>query len=267
MISSKHQIYFKRWQLDKPIKDLETHSSFLYWCHQNGRPVVLKIYKPHSNEAISARLLAHYNCHGAVEILAHEDDACLLAQVGDGRELVELTRANDDGRATEILCEVIQRLHNAPAKNIGLVPVDDFLADFDKYLTQTHVPERELVIKARVVYADLSASQSKKLNLHGDLHHYNVIQSTDGDWLAIDPKGFWGEVEYELGSLLRNPLDDDFKNIDMQRRFEIIEARLGYDMKRVQQWAFCQAVLASIWGDDDIVFGARMVKVMDTSSG
>lgn len=262
MISSKHQIYFKRWQLDKLTKDLETHSSFLYWCQQDGRPVVLKIYKSHSNEAISAHLLKHYNCQGAVEILAHEDDACLLAQVGDGRELVELTRANEDGRATEILCEVIQRLHNAPAENIGLLPVDGFVADFDKYLARSGAPEHELVAKARKVYVDLSASQGKKLNLHGDLHHYNVMQSGDGDWLAIDPKGYWGEAEYELGAFLRNPLVDDFKNIDMQLRFEIIEARLGYDMGRVRQWAFCQAVLASVWADDDMVFARRMVGVM-----
>lgn len=260
MISTKQRIYFNKWQLGAPHKNLETHSSFLYWCAQDNLPVVLKIYKSHSDEAAAANLLRHYEGRGAVKVLAHDEGACLLQQVGNGRELVELTRASDDGFATEILCEVIKELHSAPAIDIGLRPVDEFIADFDEYLAGDLIAERDLVEQAREVYADLSASQGKKLNLHGDLHHYNIMQAADdGVWLAIDPKGYWGEAEYELGAFLRNPLADDFVAIDMVKRLKIIDARLGYDMERVKQWAFCQAVLASVWADDDMVFARRVV--------
>lgn len=260
MISTKHQIYFDRWRLGQPTKTLETHSSFLYWCRQNDLAVVLKIYKSHSDEAPSATLLSHYNGHGAVRVLKHDDEACLLEQVGNGRELVELTKAGDDAEATEILCEVIQKLHNAPTADIGLRPVDDFILDFDTYLAGSVAGDaRDLVERARLVYAELAASQGAKLNLHGDLHHYNIMQAGDGVWVAIDPKGYWGEAEYELGAFFRNPLAGDFVGVDMTVRLGVIGRGLGYDVKRVKQWAFCQAVLASIWADDDMVFAKRVV--------
>ena len=41
--------------------------------------------------------------------------------------------------------------------------------------------------------------------LHGDLQHYNVLLDKDRGWVAIDPKGVVGELEYEVGALLRNP--------------------------------------------------------------
>ncbi|PCI85519.1 MAG: hypothetical protein COB24_12775 [Hyphomicrobiales bacterium] len=261
MISTKQQLYFDKWQLGKPNKTLETHSSFLYWCAQDNLAVVLKIYKSHSDEAAAANLLRHYDGCGAVKVLAHDEDACLLEQVGNGRELVEFSRVGDDVKAAEILCQVIGKLHSAPAIDIGLRPVDEFVVDFEEYLARDFCVERDLVERARRVYTDLSASQGNRLNLHGDLHHYNIMRAGDGGWVAIDPKGYWGEAEYELGAFLRNPLAGDFVGIDMGGRFDIIDAQLDYDMERVKKWAFCQAVLASVWADDDMVFARRMVGV------
>jgi streptomycin 6-kinase len=40
-----------------------------------------------------------------------------------------------------------------------------------------------------------------------DLHHYNVLSDSGRGWLAIDPKGLVGEVEYEVGAAIRNPID------------------------------------------------------------
>ena len=43
--------------------------------------------------------------------------------------------------------------------------------------------------------------------LHGDLQHYNVLRDEVRGWLAIDPKGVVAELEYEIGSILRNPVE------------------------------------------------------------
>ena len=55
------------------------------------------------------------------------------------------------------------------------------------------------------MYVDLSGSQRSTRLLHGDLQHYNVLFDTDRGWLAIDPKGVVGELEHEIGAVLRNP--------------------------------------------------------------
>lgn len=263
LFSTDHQNYFYKWGLEAAYKNMETLSSYLYWSVLDEQKVVLKIYKPISDEADSVKLLGHYNGHGAVQVLRNCDEACVLELVGDGFELVELTRRGDDLAATREFCSVVKRLHAAPAIDIGLRPIDGFLADFDGYLAQEDVAERELVQRVREIFIRLCAEQQKKVNLHGDLHHYNMMQDASGEWVAIDPKGLWGEREYEIGRYMLNPLPDEYENIDVEARYEIVEAELGYDMQRVRGWAICQAVLASIWGDDKMEFGNRFVDMFE----
>lgn len=262
LFSSQHEVYLHKWKLSAPTKRLETFSSFLYWCLDADQPVVLKIYKDHSDEAASARLLSHYDDNGAVRVLQNDDYACLIEQVGDGHELVELTRTGDDAKATQIFCNVVKNLHAAPAVNIDLKPVDDFLQDFDDHLAKDNLKNRDLVQKARNIFAKLSASQGQKLNLHGDLHHYNIMQAKDDTWLAIDPKGLWGEAEYEIGRYLINPLGDDYRDIDLMKRLEIIDTALSYDLQRIKSWAFSQLILAIISSDEQDEFNEHVTNLV-----
>lgn len=267
LFSTTHQKFIDKWSLGKVSKQLETHSSFLYWVQREQAQLVLKIYKDCSDEADSARLLLHYDGKGAARAVEYSEQACVLEVVGEGYELVELTRKGDDAQATEVFCDVVKKLHKAPATDIGFRPVDDSLADFDEYLAGGSVMERDLFIEARNVYAELSASQGQKLNLHGDLHHYNILRADDGEWVAIDPKGLWGEAEYEIGRFLLNPLDADYLGVDVARRLEIIEQWLGFDMDRVVRWTFCQAVLATIWSGNQAAFGRHVGRIIRTYRG
>jgi streptomycin 6-kinase len=41
------------------------------------------------------------------------------------------------------------------------------------------------------------------------LHHYNVLFDIESAvWVAIDPKGVVGELEYEVGAIIRNPVEN-----------------------------------------------------------
>ena len=66
---------------------------------------------------------------------------------------------------------------------------------------------RALLDPAQRIYADLVRRSAMPALLHGDLHHYNVLSDRARGWCAIDPKGVVGELEYELGAALRNPID------------------------------------------------------------
>ena len=90
--------------------------------------------------------------------------------------------------------------------------------------------------------------------LHGDLQHYNVLLDRDRGWLAIDPKGVVGELEYEIGAMIRNPVDHPalFTNpATINRRLEILTAMLNLDHARALRWSFAQSVLSLIWGVED----------------
>jgi streptomycin 6-kinase len=90
--------------------------------------------------------------------------------------------------------------------------------------------------------------------LHGDLQHYNVLYDNKRGWVAIDPKGVIGELEYEVGALLRNPMELPelyTQRATVERRVEILASVLPLDRSRVLRWCFAQAVLSAIWGVED----------------
>jgi streptomycin 6-kinase len=90
--------------------------------------------------------------------------------------------------------------------------------------------------------------------LHGDLQHYNVLSDGARGWIAIDPKGVAGELEYELGAALRNPHErpELYSNTSaVERRIACFAQHLPVDAGRVLAWAYAQAVLSAIWTVED----------------
>jgi streptomycin 6-kinase len=113
---------------------------------------------------------------------------------------------------------------------------------------------RTLVDAAQRVYAELCVTQREPALLHGDLHHYNVLSDRTRGWCAIDAKGVVGELEFEVGAALRNPIDrpDLYASLEIvERRLERFGLVLGVDVGRARGWCFAQAVLSAIWSLED----------------
>lgn len=90
--------------------------------------------------------------------------------------------------------------------------------------------------------------------LHGDLQHYNVLFDNARGWVAIDPKGVVGELEYEIGAILRNPVEQPEIFADpsvIKGRLETLTSHLHLDYSRALRWSFAQAVLSAIWSVED----------------
>jgi len=107
---------------------------------------------------------------------------------------------------------------------------------------------------ARDIYQSLAATQSTVMLLHGDLQHYNVLSDKSRGWVAIDPKGVVGELEYEVGAMLRNPTElPDFFTAEktIRRRLKVLSDCLDLTYERTISWAFAQAVLSAICDVED----------------
>jgi streptomycin 6-kinase len=103
------------------------------------------------------------------------------------------------------------------------------------------------------VFLHLCASQSAPRLLHGDLHHGNVLLDANRGWLAIDPKGAIGEIEFEFGAALRNPCERP-ELFTAETTIERRVARYSNGQRnagRILGWAFAQAVLATLWELED----------------
>src|SRR5687767_935895 len=113
-----------------------------------------------------------------------------------------------DDEASETIASVIQQMGRAAVSDVRFPTVQDWSKGFERYLdSNDRRVSRDLVERAQSVFTDLGSSQQNARLLHGDLQHYNVLRDDARGWIAIDPKGVVGEVEYEIGAALRNPAE------------------------------------------------------------
>jgi len=254
MPSPSDQLNAKAIEWNVTIKEMrETSTSLIAFGQRDESPVVLKISKQEGDESQSGAVLSAFP-EGAVKALEFETGAVLLERLEPGDPLVNLVRAGKDEEATEILAQVMRKLAHHSAPN-SCPTVSDWGRGFDCYLESAdkQIP-RELVVEARDLYQDLARSQRSTMLLHGDLQHYNALFDAERGWVAIDPKGVIGELEYEVGPILRNPVEEsDFfaKPEIVQRRLDYLVATLQLDYQRTLSWSFAQAVLSTIWDVED----------------
>ena len=237
------------------VQARQTDTSLVAFGTRDGLPVVLKLLRWECDEWHSGQVLAAFGGRGTVRVLEHVPGAMLLERLTPGTPLADLSLAGRDDEATEILAEVIAKLSPSPARPDGVATVEAWGRAFERYLaTGDRQIARGRVEAAQRVFLDLCAGQRETRLLHGDLQHYNVLLDAGRGWVAIDPKGVVGEVEYELGAALRNPIERPalFASREVvERRVGRFEAALGVDAGRVLAWAFAQAVLSAVWGVED----------------
>ena len=232
----------------------ETPTSLLGFGVRAGRGVVLKITKQTGDESHSGEVLKAFAGDGAVKVYESETGAVLLERLEPGEQLVDLVKRGEDEEATKILAQVMKKLahRQAPAE---CPTVADWGRGFDRYLASgdQQLP-RELVHEARDLYQELTATQGTMMLLHGDLQHYNVLFDNERGWVAIDPKGIVGEWEYEVGPLLRNPVEHPelFANTAIiRRRLKILTTLLPLNYSRVLRWSYTQSILSAVWDVED----------------
>ena len=205
------------------------------------------------DERRSGDVLEAFGGRGTVRLLGRSAEGLLLERLEPAIALSTLV-GEDDRAATATLAEVIAGLTPTHVPD-GTPSAADYLSSFDRYLESGGQElSRVLVGHARDVYVHLCGSQRQVRLLHGDLHHDNVVFDAKRGWVAIDPKGVVGELEFELGAALRNPiaLPEVFTDARViETRVRTLAETLDLDRSRILEWAFSQAVLSTIWLIED----------------
>jgi streptomycin 6-kinase len=229
----------------------ETDTSVLVFGSRGNQPVVLKVVRNPGDEWLAGNVVRSFDGRGMVHAYEVAEGAALLERILPGEPLISLVMAGRDDEAVDILAEVIQRMGDARPRST-FTTVEDWFRSFDRYLEGGNqaIPA-VLVEQARDLYRRLCDSQGERRLLHGDLHHENILFDSRRGWLAIDPKGVIGEIEYEIGAALRNPVAHPASFASrriVRRRIDRFRRILSINEGRVLQWAFTQAVLSVIWG-------------------
>ena len=240
--------YLVRWRLEPDGEPIATHSSRLLPVRRDGLPAMLKIALE-DEERRGAALMEWWNGFGAARVLAHEDDALLLERAEGGGSLIEMARSGHDDEATRIMCAVASSLH-APKDRppSTLVP----LATWFRALAAGSMKHGGILERAAATARRLLDAPRDTVVLHGDIHHGNVLDFGRRGWLAIDPKGLWGERGFDFANILCNP---DLAIATAPGRFarqaDVIAEAAGLDRERLVKWALAFAGLSAVWTLED----------------
>lgn len=243
----------------------------------DGTEVILKLCVPLSEMLTELNALRLYDGRGICRLLDSDEvqGAMLLERLKPG---VMLATVTDDETATAIAAQVMRQLWRpAPAEH-AFPTVAKWAQGLDRLRKRfdggTGPFPVKLVEEAERLFAELIPTMGEPVLLHGDLHHYNILQAEREPWLAIDPKGVVGEPAYEIGALLRNPFEID-KRPDLveftTRRIDQLAAELKIDRARIRGWNVAQALLSVWWDYEDngdnwpqgIYFAEQMARVKE----
>lgn len=242
----------RAWRIE--VERVHEAGSIVVFGRRDDRDVVLKVMPRPGDEWRVGEALAAFEGRGVVRVIEYVAGAALMERVIPGIALDGRVAAGDDDAATGILAEVIARMSPRTPPS-GTPTVAEWGRGFDRFLAAGGAGiGKSLAEEARGTYTRLCATQSKTRLLHGDLHHGNVLLDAGRGWLAIDPKGVVGELEYEVGAALRNPCERPeifTAPATIERRVDWLVRELALDRDRVLGWAFAQAVLAAIWAVED----------------
>lgn len=226
----------------------------------DGRSCVLKVSRFVDETTNEIAALRQWDGDGAVRLLAGDpaQGALLLEALDPGTMLVEVARSDDDA-ATTIAAGLLRQLWRPRARvtsgaNGGLRTLASWCAAYDCNRAALLRGDRgfpaALFQRADALRAELLASTTNPVILHGDLHHYNILRAQRAPWLAIDPKGLYGDRCFDVCQFLRNP-DGDAPPPVNRRRLDIFCAELGLDRPRTRDWCFVHAVLDACWDYED----------------
>lgn len=240
--------YMQRWQLQPDGQAFETHSSLLMPVRYRGAAAMLKIARE-QEEKFGGLLMCWWQGEGAARVLAWHEDGILLERAQGSRSLPQMVRDGDDRQATEILCQVVARLHAPRAEPLPeLIPLHQW---FNSLWPAAQAHGGMLRLSARVA-AELLTSPREQTVLHGDIHHDNVLDFGERGWLVIDPKRLYGERAFDYANIFCNPNYGIATDPDIfQRRVVQICQLAGLERQRLLQWILAWAGLSAAWFMED----------------
>ncbi|TMD92573.1 MAG: hypothetical protein E6I73_02045 [Chloroflexi bacterium] len=165
-----------------------------------------------------------WNGDGAVRLLRRSGRALLEERAVPGDDLSVLP----EDEATAIAVDLALRLW----RRVGS-PFRPVAPEVHRWLDNAEREGSELVPLARELFADLNPGV--EWLVHGDLHHHNILRRGNR-FVAIDPKPYLADREYDVPSFLWNPRSNRMENRRQTERRIAAFVAAGLDDFRIRAW-------------------------------
>jgi streptomycin 6-kinase len=237
--------WLSRWRLTPDGDPFASLAGALLPVVKDGAPAILKLSRA-PEEVRGGALMAWWDGDGVARVLAHEKEALLLERASGDRSLAQMAGNGEDAEACRILCQTAKRLHAPRPQAPPATPVP--LEPWFRALWPTAAARGGVFAKSAAVARDLLDHPAPPAVLHGDIHHGNVLDFGARGWLAIDPKGLFGDPGYDFANLLCNPGADVALAAGVfERRVAITAEISGAAPKRVLAWLLAYCGLSASW--------------------
>jgi streptomycin 6-kinase len=244
----------QRWQL-RILDPFELSYNFVAPAiRKDGTQMVIKLAVPGEEFLTEVKALQLFKGNGMVQMLDvdKEKGILILERIRPGTNLASL---ENDEEATTFASQVMKKLW-IPAPKYSNLPT---MVHREKQLIQILMKHPqgigpitgEWLQEAVETFHSLNELGNQPFLLHGDLHHYNILQDRHKSWIAIDPKGLIGDREYDVIQFLLNKLPSEHLTTVIERRIDILVQELNLDKKRILLWGFAHTVLATCWSIED----------------
>jgi streptomycin 6-kinase len=222
----------------------------------DGARCVFKVSRHLEDTRSEIAALRLWEGQGAARLLDADPEAgaLLLERIEPGTMLVD-TFDPDDDAATLVTADLLRQVWRPAPAASDLDSLDDWCGAYERNREALAGGEggfpAALFRRADALRRELLASTEKPMVLHGDMHHYNVLQARRAPWLAIDPKGLAGDRHFDVCQFFRNPIGVRVLPATNRRRLGIFCAELGLDRERTRDWCFVHAMLDACWDFED----------------
>ena len=232
--AQRYAAALERLGLERDGDMITTPCSLVGPVRRAGQPAYLKVaIDPEVLVGFDA--LAEWDGHGAIRLLARDDDAYVLERAGATLRAT----ITDDDEATRIFCAAIARVHAAPHTDLSRFPtLRHSFRSLWEWSDARFAPARR--------FADGLVDTETPVLLHGDVHHENLLVGGDRGWLLIDPFGIAGPAAFDYANQFTNwTLDEAVQHFD--RRLAIVTAEAGIEPELMLRWLVAWSALSGIW--------------------
>lgn len=240
--------HLANWSLAIDGQPTQTPAALLQPVIWQGQAAMLKISTA-SEEIEGYALLRWWAGDGAARVFEQSGPAIVMERSVGSRSLAALSQEENDDEACRIICAVVARLHSPRAvPTPALTPLNVSFRALETSALGGH----GVLHPSRQAMTELLAQPQDVRCLHGDIHHHNILDFEARGWLAIDPKGLWGERAFDYANLFCNPaLEVAGNTARFLSRVSLVAEHAHLDRQRLLKWILAWAGLSAAWHFED----------------